>query len=130
VRAGGESLAGRRYENPGFQIARQSGSDFLRPSSKWRRHLKNQDRDDNRFWEVSVLFHLRDAFRAGDMWLAHSRRYGDMKQVLVPMAAAQQEMAQLTMPLDPHMACRSQGEIGGRTETSGCRRPRRDHSSW
>jgi TnpA family transposase len=77
--------------------------DFLRPSSKWRRHLKNQDRDDNRFWEVSVLFHLRDAFRAGDMWLAHSRRYGDMKQVMVPMAAAQQEMAQLTMPIDPHI---------------------------
>jgi len=77
-------------------------SDFLRPSSKWLRHLRNQERNDNRFWEVSVLFHLRDAFRAGDMWLEHSRRYGDMKQVLVPMAAAQQEMTQLAMPVDPH----------------------------
>lgn len=76
--------------------------EFLRPSSKWRRHLKIQDSNDNRFWEVSVLFHLRDAFRSNDIWLVHSRRYGDMKQVLVPIAAAQQEMALLTMPLDPH----------------------------
>lgn len=76
--------------------------DFLRPGSKWHRHIKVQEKGDSRFWEVSVLFHLRDAFRSGDMWLSHSRRYGDMKQVLVPMAAAQQEMAQLTMPPDPH----------------------------
>ncbi len=24
-------------------------------------------------WEVAVLFHLRDAFRSGDIWLRHSR---------------------------------------------------------
>jgi len=76
--------------------------DFMRPNSKWRRHLRAQDKSDNRFWEVSVLFHLRDSFRSGDLWLVQSRRYGDMKQVLVPMAAAQEEMARLTMPLDPH----------------------------
>jgi TnpA family transposase len=81
----------------------KSDPDFLRPNSKWRRHLKAQDQSDNRFWEVSVLFHLRDGFRSGDLWLAHSRRYGDLKQVLVPMAAAHEEMARLTMPLDPHV---------------------------
>ena len=85
------------------QPSGSSDSDFMRPSSKWRRHLKAYDKGDNRFWEVSVLFHLRDAFRSGDIWLAHSRRYGDIKQVLVPMAAAQEEMARLTMPLDPHV---------------------------
>lgn len=74
----------------------KSDPDFLRPNSKWRRHLKAQDQSDNRFWEVSVLFHLRDGFRSGDLWLAHSRRYGDLKQVLVPMAAAHEEMARLT----------------------------------
>lgn len=76
--------------------------DFMRPNSKWRRHLRAQEKSDNRFWEVSVLFHLRDGFRSGDLWLVQSRRYGDMKQVLVPMAAAQEEMVRLTMPLDPH----------------------------
>ncbi len=55
---------------------------------------------DTRLWEVAVLFHLRDAFRSGDVWLAHSRRYGDLKQVLVPMIAAQ-ENAKLAVPSNP-----------------------------
>ncbi|WP_341769290.1 hypothetical protein, partial [Enterobacter hormaechei] len=42
----------------------------------------------------------RDAFRSGDVWLAHSRRYGDLKQVLVPMIAAQ-ENAKLAVPSNP-----------------------------
>ena len=50
-------------------------------------------------WEVAVLFHLRDAFRSGDVWLAHSRRYADLKQALVPMAAAQ-ATARLAVPLE------------------------------
>ncbi|MGV3870902.1 hypothetical protein, partial [Citrobacter freundii] len=47
---------------------------FLRPNSKWNRHLRAQEKGDTRLWEVAVLFHLRDAFRSGDVWLAHSRR--------------------------------------------------------
>ncbi|HIE9539601.1 TPA: Tn3-like element Tn5403 family transposase [Klebsiella pneumoniae] len=73
---------------------------FLRPSSKWNRHLRAQEKGDTRLWEVAVLFHLRDAFRSGDVWLAHSRRYGDLKQVLVPMIAAQ-ENAKLAVPSNP-----------------------------
>jgi hypothetical protein len=34
------------------------------------------------------MSHLRDAFRSGDIWLTHSRRYGDLKQALVPIEAA------------------------------------------
>ena len=30
-----------------------------------------------------MLFHLRDAFRAGDVWLARSRRYGDIRKALL-----------------------------------------------
>jgi hypothetical protein len=69
-------------------------------ASKWHRHLQAQGQDDNRLWEVAVLFHLRDAFRSGDVWLDHSRRYGDLKQVLVPMITAQAN-AKLAVPLDP-----------------------------
>ncbi|CDL86363.1 Tn3 family transposase [Xenorhabdus cabanillasii] len=75
-------------------------SRFLRPNSKWNRHLRVQEKGDTRLWEVAVLFHLRDAFRSGDIWLAHSRRYGDLKQVLVPMIAAQ-ENAKLAVPSNP-----------------------------
>lgn len=73
---------------------------FLRRSSKWHRHLNTQKDDDHRLWEVAVLFHLRDAFRSGDIWLAQSRRYADMKQALVPVEAAQ-ATPRLTVPFDP-----------------------------
>jgi len=73
---------------------------FLRPTSKWNRHLKAQDDGDYRLWEVAVLFHLRDAFRSGDVWLAHSRRYADLKQALVPMSTAL-TTARLAVPFEP-----------------------------
>tara|TARA_R110002012_G_scaffold23596_3_gene79941 strand:- start:3155 stop:6043 length:2889 start_codon:yes stop_codon:yes gene_type:complete len=75
-------------------------TDFLRRSSKWHRHLKMQEAGDDRLWEVAVFFHLRDAFRSGDIWLKQSRRYGDLKQVLVPTKAAAAN-ARLAVPLDP-----------------------------
>jgi len=71
---------------------------FLRRGSKWHRHLNTQDADDYRLWEVAALFHLRDAFRSGDIWLAHSRRYADLKQALVPIEAAK-ATPRLTVPL-------------------------------
>jgi hypothetical protein len=73
---------------------------FLRRASKWFRHLKAQDSDYDRLWEVAVMSHLRDAFRSGDIWLAHSRRYGDLKQALVPIEAAK-VTPRLTVPFDP-----------------------------
>ena len=63
--------------------ARPTG--FLRPNSKWSRLLRTQS--DHRLWETAVLFHLRDAFRAGDVWLARSRRYGDIRKALLSAPA-------------------------------------------
>ena len=73
---------------------------FLRRTSKWHQHLKAQDDGDLRLWEVAVLFHLRDAFRSGDIWLRHSKRYGDLKQILVP-AQAITANARLMVPFNP-----------------------------
>ena len=73
---------------------------FLSPRSKWRRYLQTREPEDHRLWEVAVLFHLRDAFRSGGIWLAQSRRYVDVKQTLVPLAVAQ-AMPRLTVPFDP-----------------------------
>lgn len=75
---------------------------FLRKNSKWHRHLNTQEPDDNRLWEVAVLFQIREAFRSGDMWLRHSRRYADLKQALVPIEAARAS-PRLTMPLEPEI---------------------------
>ena len=74
--------------------------DFLRPNSKWHRHLRAEPSGDHRLWEIAVLFHIRDAFRSGDIWLAGSRRYGDLKQLLVPPQAIEQT-AWLAVPLRP-----------------------------
>ena len=73
---------------------------FLRWASKWHRHLNAQESGDNRLWEVAVLFQIREAFRSGDIWLPHSRRYADLKQALVPIEAAKVS-PRLTMPLEP-----------------------------
>jgi TnpA family transposase len=73
---------------------------FLRRGSKWHRHLNVQEEDGHRLWEVAVLFHLRDAFRSGDIWLSHSLRYSDLKQALVP-AEAVKDISRLAVPLDP-----------------------------
>lgn len=78
----------------------ERSTDFLRPGSKWRRLLRAQVDGDFRLWEVSVLFHLRDAFRSGDIWLERSRRYGDIKQTLVPTQAVSQT-TRLVVPLRP-----------------------------
>lgn len=73
---------------------------FLRRNSKWLRYLKAQEADSHRLWEVAVMSHLRDAFRSGDIWLTHSRRYGDLKQALVPIEAVK-ATPRLTVPFDP-----------------------------
>ena len=74
---------------------------FLRPRSKWRRHLDTQETNVDRFWQVAVMFHMRDAFRAGDIWLRDSRRYADMRQALVPIEAAQATPRLLAVPFEP-----------------------------
>ena len=61
---------------------------FLRRNSRWHQHLNARPAGDRRLWEVAALFHMRDGFRSGDIWLAHSRRYGDVKRALAPIEAA------------------------------------------
>ena len=81
---------------------------FLRRNSRWHQHLNARPAGDRRLWEVATLFHMRDAFRSGDVWLAHPRRYGDVKQALVPIEAAH-ATARLAVPLEPR-------GVGGRTQ--------------
>ena len=72
---------------------------FLRRNSRWHQHLNARPAGDRRLWEVAALFHMRDAFRSGDVWLAHSRRYGDVKRALVPIEAAH-ATARLAVPFE------------------------------
>lgn len=67
---------------------------FARP--KWRKRLQQRDR---RTWETAVLFALRDAFRAGDIWLRDSRRYAKPTTDLIPVADVGLSPS-LAVPLD------------------------------
>ena len=78
--------------------ARPTG--FLRPNSKWSRLLRTQP--DHRLWETAVLFHLRDAFCAGDVWLARSRRYGDIRKTLLSAPVVADADRSLPVPVNPH----------------------------
>ncbi|KQB95531.1 transposase [Loktanella sp. 1ANDIMAR09] len=84
----------------GDQTGMPRQCEFLRRNSKWHRHMKSDNADYHRLWEVAVLFHMRDAFRSGDIWLGHSRRYADLKQALVPLETAKSS-PRLTMPFEP-----------------------------
>ena len=48
-----------------------------------------------------MLFHLRDAFRAGDFWLARSRRYGDIRKTLLVASAVVDADRSLPVPASP-----------------------------
>ena len=100
--------------------ARPTG--FLRPNSRWSRLLRIQP--DHRLWETAVLFHLRDAFRAGDVWLAGSRRYGDIRKAL--LAAPDRS---LPVPASPHDCLAERRVRPGRKPAPAGRRGagRRDH---
>ena len=49
-----------------------------------------------------MLFHLRDAFRAGDVWLARSRCYGDIRKALLSAPAVADADRSLPVPASPH----------------------------
>jgi hypothetical protein len=57
-------------------------------------------RTDRRTWETAILFAIRDAFRAGDIWLKNSRRYAEPSKELIPVNAVATSSA-LAVPLDP-----------------------------
>jgi hypothetical protein len=84
----------------GADVTETRSMAFLRRGSKWQRHLDRED-DGGRLWEVAVLFYMREAFRSGDVWLAHSRRYGDLKEALVPVEVAR-ATPKLAMPFEPN----------------------------
>lgn len=51
----------------------------------WRPFVIGPDRaPDPKAWEVCVLFELRDRLRAGDVWVAGSRRFRSFDDTLIP----------------------------------------------
>ena len=98
----GEALDAVIADRPGWEglgdlVARAAA--LANTNSKWSRRLRAQV--DPRLWETAVLFHLRDAFRAGDVWLARSRRYGDIRRTLLAIPAVPDADRSLPVPARP-----------------------------
>ncbi len=56
--------------------------------AKWQAQVVGADgRVDRRAWELCVLFELRGALRAANVWLDGSRRYADPETYLLAPAA-------------------------------------------
>ena len=108
---------------------------FLRRNSRWHQHLNACPAGDRRLWEVAALFHMRDAFRSGDIWLTHSQRYGNVKHALVPMEAVHTTARPGGSFRTAGMVGRTQGAPGrGLGSPRRCRAPRQDtrrrHREW
>ena len=80
---------------------------FLR--TKWRKRLLAAEQPDRRLWESAVL---RNALKAGDVWLANSQRYAEVETALVPAAVV--SSARLAVPLDGRLWLAARAEALGR----------------
>jgi TnpA family transposase len=65
----------------------ETSLDFV--PARWRRYVNdNPDPTERRhYFELCVLWELRGALRAGDVWLEGSRRYADPETYLIPREA-------------------------------------------
>src|SRR5262249_6865163 len=53
----------------------------------WRPYIREPDGSiSRRYYELCTLWHLRRAIRAGNVWVAHSRRYAHPDTYLIPPA--------------------------------------------
>jgi len=50
---------------------------------RWARHVMPNGHIDRRYYEICVLSELRDRLRAGDIWVAGSRRYRSFEERLI-----------------------------------------------
>jgi hypothetical protein len=70
---------------------------------RWRRFVQNHGEPSRRAYELCALSTLRDALRAGDIYVPTSRRYADPETYLIPKARWPGLRAEVCeeFPLDP-----------------------------
>lgn len=57
---------------------------FIKP--RWERYVLSNDGIDRRFYELCALSELKNALRAGDVWVPGSRQFKDFEDYLLPPA--------------------------------------------
>ena len=72
---------------------------FLRPASKWHRHLDAQPKGDKRLWEVAVPVPSARRFRSGDLGYSVPGVMAIRAQALVPVPVTTSDVG-LAVPAD------------------------------
>ena len=67
------------------RVPDEAPTGFIR--QRWEKHVFTKEGIDRRFYETCVLSELGKALRAGDLWVAGSRRYKDFEEYLLPQEA-------------------------------------------
>ena len=67
------------------RIPDEAPTGFIR--QRWEKHVFAKEGIDRRFYETCMLSELGKALRAGDLWVARSRRYKDFEEYLLPEEA-------------------------------------------
>src|SRR5215472_14890713 len=92
------------------KLPKSAPTGFIR--ERWARYVMPGGEIDRRYYEFCVLSELCGRLRAGDVWVAGSRRYRSFEEHLIsreahrPVHAAHQEMLQsgtLPVALDPDL---------------------------
>lgn len=93
----------------------------------WRSFAISPDRTpDPKAWEVCVLFELRDRLRAGDVWVAGSRRFRSLNDTLIPRESFAALRAEGPLPVgvpeNPHswLEARRAALIEVMTDVAAC----------
>lgn len=87
------------------QTLNDAPTGFIRKG--WRPFFMGPDgAPDPKAWEVCVIFELRDRLRAGDVWVAGSRRFRSFQETLIPRESFTALRAEGPLPVgvpeDPH----------------------------
>ena len=67
-------------------------------SPKWQKRIVSVDGEvDPKFWEIGVLFELKDRLRAGDVWVSGAKKYDDLDTSLLSVPVIVKDV-RLTVP--------------------------------
>jgi TnpA family transposase len=65
------------------KVPAEAPTNFIQ--SSWLPYVKSDDGQTvRRYYEISTLWHLRNALRSGDIWVEDSRKYADPESYLIP----------------------------------------------
>src|SRR5438270_1015846 len=78
-------------------LPKSAPTGFIR--ERWARHVLPGGAIDRRYYELCVLSELRDRLRAGDVWVADSRRYRSFEERLISRETQQELQQSGTLPI-------------------------------